>query len=159
MVMVWRDQFTICLCHSGMVLLKVLICESHLDMNATTTLICTKLSNLNEHIVTINSNITKFNAYVKNLVKALAARGEKTTNLLTNLFKGYLAVTDETFTKYIVHKQEAYKEGTSKFEPDKLMELANNRYKSLVEADKWNAPSEMEEKLIALETQLGSMKK
>ena len=158
-IMIWRDQFTIGKNRSGVALLKVLIRESHLDTNATTTSIRTKLSKLDIYIVTINSNVTKFNAYVKNLVEALAARGQKTTDLLTNLFKGYHTTSDETFTKYIERKQEAYEEGSSELSPDTLMELANNRYKSLVETEAWNAPSEMEEKLIALETQLGTMKK
>ena len=156
-VMIWRDQFTVQGRRSGVALLKVLIRESHLDTNATTTSIRIKLSSLDDYIVTINCNITKFNAYVKNLVEALTARGERTTDLLTNLFKGYLAATDETFGKYIARKQEEYEEGTSALEPDELMELANNRYKTLLEKGKWNAPSETEEKIIALETQFRKM--
>ena len=86
---------------SGNLLLKVIIRESHLDTNATTQSICMKLSNLDEYIVKIESNITKFNGYVKLLVNNLAARGQRTEDLLTHLFKGYQAASDKVFVRYI----------------------------------------------------------
>ena len=49
--------------------------------------------------------------YVKNLVGQLRARGEYTNDLLINLFKGYLAATDKSFTTYIDKKLETYEEG------------------------------------------------
>ena len=60
---------------------------------------------------TIGRDITKFNAYVKLQVDTLAARGETTTDLLTNLFKGYLAASDRNIVEYIESKQERYDEG------------------------------------------------
>ena len=143
---------------SGNLLLKVIVRESHLDTNATTGTIRTKLSSLDEYIVTIGSDITKFNGYVRLLVDSLAARGETTQDLLTNLFKGYLAATDKVFVKYIRRKLENYQEGTNT-QPGDLMLQASNKYKLLKEAGTWNAPSEEEEKILALQAEMHNLKK
>ena len=81
----------------GNLLLKVIIRESHLNMNATTQSIRMKLGNLDDYIIKIDSDITKFNSYAKLLVNSLEARGERTKDLLTQLFKGYLAASDRVF--------------------------------------------------------------
>jgi len=49
---------------------------------------------LDLYILSIECDITKFNAYVKDLIDSLMARGEMTNDLLTNLFKAYKAVSD-----------------------------------------------------------------
>ena len=69
----------------GACLLKVLIRESYLDSNATSSMIRIKLSNLDEYIVQVKHDIGKFNNYVKVLVETLRARGETTSDLITNL--------------------------------------------------------------------------
>ena len=143
---------------SGNLLLKVIIRESHLDTNATTQSIRTKLSNLDRYIVTIGNDITKFNGYVKGLVQSLAARGERTEDLLSNLFKGYQAVADRNFLKYINGKQEKYEEG-KKYTPDQLMQLADNKYRLLKEKGIWDTPSESEEKILALEAKIAELTK
>jgi predicted deacetylase len=51
------------------------------------------------------------NLHVQSLIEALNVRGETTTDLLTNLFKGYKAAKDEKFIKYIEKKEEYYEEG------------------------------------------------
>ena len=142
----------------GILLLKVIIRESHIDTNATTTAIRNKLSNLDEYISTVNQNITKFNAYVQTQITSLETRGETTTDLLANLFKGYAACSDKNFVKYIATKEEKYEEG-EELNPKKLMLLADTKYKTLVEKGTWDAPSAEEEKIIALQAQVESLQK
>jgi hypothetical protein len=96
-ILIWRNQYSINGYSSGNLLLKIIIHKSHLDTNATTSSIRTKLSRLDTYIVTITTNITKFNGYVRFLIDLLAARGETSNDLLTNLFKGYSAATDKVF--------------------------------------------------------------
>ena len=115
---------------SGLLFLKILIRESYLDSNATTSMIRTKLSNLDTYIGQVGNDINKFNKYVQTLLEALNARGETTTDLLTNLFIGYAACSDKTFVKYIADKQADYEEGKD-LEPNELMVLADNKYKIL----------------------------
>lgn len=143
---------------SAALLLKVIIRESHLDTNAKTSSIRTKLSSLDTYIKTVNSDITKFNEYVYLLISALNARGERTEDLLVNLFKGYKAATDKTFVSYIARKQEAYEEGQD-IEPKTLMNLANERFKTLKATEEWNSPSAEQEQIIALTAEIATLKK
>ena len=123
-IMIWADQYTIevngSTYDSGVALLKVIIRESHLDTNATTNSIRTKLSNLDMYIATVNSDIGLFNQYVKMLIQSLTARNQGTSDLLINLFKGYSAVSDETFRAWLGRKQDDHEEG-EELTPDALM--------------------------------------
>ena len=143
---------------SGNLLLKVIIRESHLDTNATTQSIRMKLSNLDNHMLKISSNITQFNGYVKLLVRSLQARGQKTEALLSHLFKGYLAASDKSFNKYINDKKDRYEEG-EEISADKLMQLADNKYRLLKEREEWDAPSAEEEKIMALQAAVENLTK
>ena len=157
-VMVWEDQYKINGRPSGNLLLKIIIRESHLDSNATTTSIRNQLSSLDIFITTVGCDITKFNAHVRLLLEGLASRGQTTHDLLSNLFKGYTAASDNTFTKYIERKQEEYEDGTD-IQPIALMSLADNKYKTLKVKGTWNAPSQEEEKILALKTEIDNLKR
>ena len=154
--MITNEQGTVV--PSGNLLLKVIIRESHLDTNATTQSIRMKMINLDEYMSKIGSDITKFNGYVKLLEGSLVARGQRSEALLTHLFKGYLAASDKTFVKYINEKMDRYEEG-EEITANKLMQLADNKYRLLKERDEWDAPSAEEEKLLALQTEIEKLKK
>lgn len=107
---------------------------------------------------TIDHNIKTFNTYVENLVKALAARGKSTNDLLTNLFKAYMVVSDKQLKTYINGKLERYEEGLI-ISSLQLMDWAKMRYDILVEKKAWNAPTEEEKQILALQTQVNNLKK
>ena len=157
-VLIWKDEYQVNGYELGIALAKVVIRESHLDTNATVSTIRTQLSNLDKFILTIGSDITKFNQHVKLLVSSLWARKEETKDLLIYLFKAYLAVQDQVFVRYVKDKKTDYEDG-AEMNPDKLMELANNKFKNLKLAGKWNAPSPTEEKIVALESKISKMSK
>jgi hypothetical protein len=108
---IWKDQHHVNGLPSGDLLLGVIVRASHLDTNATISTIRTKLSNLDACMLSIGGDITKFNTYVKGLVESLNARGETTTDLVVNLFKGCLAVEDKSFNLCVLRKQEECDEG------------------------------------------------
>jgi len=137
----------------GAAYLKILIREANFDTRSTIMHIQAKLSALNLYILTINCNITKFNAYIKDLVNSLTARGEMTNDLLANLFKAYKALLDQEFVSYICKKEDEYEEGVE-INTDALMLLANNKFKTFRQAKTWNTPSPEEEKNLALESQI-----
>ena len=114
-IMVWEKQYKINGKGSGDLLLKIIIQESRLNSNVTTMVICRQLSSLDTYINTIGCDITKLNVYVQNLPEGLDSRGESTNDFLSNLFKGYQAVSDHTFVKYINRKEEEYDNGLSFF--------------------------------------------
>jgi chromatin remodeling complex protein RSC6 len=148
------EQYTINEKPAGLALLKLIIQEAYIDTNATTKIIREKLSSLDKYMTTVGSDIEKFNLHVKGQLDALQARGQTTHDLLANLFKGYGAASDKTFRAYIKKKEEDYEEGID-IDTTRLMLLALNKYKTrLVEEQKWNAPSDEEAKIIALEAQL-----
>jgi hypothetical protein len=95
----------------GALLLKIIIRKAHVDTRATVSFIRTALSSLDTKMMALDSNISKFNAYVKTQVIALEARGEITTDLLVNVFKGYETAHGSEFALFIKRKKDAYDEG------------------------------------------------
>jgi hypothetical protein len=77
------------------------------DTRATVSFIRIALSSLDTKMMALDSDISKFNAYVKTQVIALEARGETTTDLLVNVFKGYETAQDSEFALFIKRKRDA----------------------------------------------------
>ena len=75
------------------------------------------------------------------------------TELLTNLLKGYLAATDKVFVAYIDKKIEAYEESPS-VTADEMMLWARQKYYLLRDKGLWNASTQEEEKILALTAQI-----
>ena len=88
--------------------LKKVLHESHIDTNATSNEIRTKLSNLDTYIATVGHDIAKFNAHVKVFIQLLLARGEMSTDLMKNLFKGYTMILYQEVIKFIKTKEDNY---------------------------------------------------
>jgi hypothetical protein len=107
----------------------------------------------------VGCDISKFNLHAGNLKLSLAARGEVSTDLTTNLMTAYKTVKDHAFNSYIVKKEEQYDEGNEDLPPERLMHLAEQKYKILKQRGTWNAPTPEEEKIIALEAELKAVKK
>ena len=142
---------------SGNLLLKVMIRECQLDTNATTRTIRYRLSHLDDYLPTVSHDISRLNMYVKTLVKQLEASGETTSDLLVNLFTGYLSSSDKTFVSYIDRKLEDYEDGR-KLTSDQLMLMARQKYDLLKEKGLWNSPSAADEKILALSAELKQVK-
>lgn len=157
-ISLWKSQYTINNRVSGNALLKIIIRESHIDTQATTGTIRTKLSSLDTYMPTVSSDIGKFNQYVQLLVDSLRVRGEVKDGLVFDLFKGYMACSDKKFIGYIERKQQDYHEGNT-VTANQLMVLADNMYKLMKENGTWCAPSDEEEKIIALQAQVEALKK
>jgi len=65
---------------------------------------------------------------------------------------------DREFVSYICKKEDEYKEG-AEINPNALMLLADNKFKTFKQAETWNAPSLEEEKILALEMQIQTLRK
>ena len=89
-------------------------------------------------MTSIDYNVTSFNKFVRLQLDALTTRGKSSSNVMVNLFKGYLAALDKEFTTYIKQKKNNYEEGQDLQEED-LMTMAENEFKSLVQSGEWNA--------------------
>lgn len=137
-------------------MLKVIISLAHIDTKATVSFIRTNLSSLDSYMEKIGSNIETFNEYVRSQHDALEARGEQTQDLLVNLFKGYMAVKDKAFRDYMAKKKDEYEEGAN-INEDSLMEFARNKYRVLVQEERWNSKSPEEQQIVALTAQVSRM--
>lgn len=156
-LVVYKDQYTIDRKPSGPLFLKVIIRETYIDTNATVKFVRERLSSLDEYMKHVDSDIDKFNRYVQSQMLTLNAHGHTTEDLLANLFKGYAETSDRSFVQYIAKKVDDYEEGIV-IGPNKLMQLALNKYNTLKEAGKWNAPTEEQNKIVALEAEVNKMK-
>ena len=113
----------------GPLFLKTIIREVSLDSNATVRNIRHQLSQLDTYLVSVEYDMNQFNLHVRELLHQLSARGHTSKDLLANLFKGYSAVTDENFIRYIQKKEDDYDEGDIMYE-EELMQLAIRIYDS-----------------------------
>jgi hypothetical protein len=89
---------------AGPLLLKLIISQAHVDSRATLSFIHEPLGKLDEEMVEVYSDIKAFNFYVKAQIKSISARGETSTDLLINLFKGYKVANDVEFADFIRQK-------------------------------------------------------
>lgn len=144
---------------SGILFLKIIVRESMIDTNATTSTIRDQLIDLHAYLAQVGFDISKMNQHAQMLLEALRARGETTNDLLNNLFKAYKTVKDDDFMTYIKAKESDWYEGELNLTAEKLMLLANNKYRLLKDQGKWQAPSAAEEKIIALEAKLKAINK
>jgi hypothetical protein len=127
----------------GALLLKIIIRKAHVDTRATVTFIRTALSSLNTKMMAFDSDISKFNAYVKTQVIALEARGETTTDLFVNVFKGYerdmrLLRIWNLLCSSSARKMPMKKGGD--ITVTSLMYAAENKFKTRVLLKTWSAP-------------------
>ena len=103
----------------------------------------------------IDSDIEQLNIDVQTYVMALEARGNSTSDLLVNLFRGYKSASDESFRKYICDHEDDYNDGTlPNLTPEKLMSLAVNKYRTLVDDNTWNQESPQQKQIVALKAQI-----
>lgn len=151
------DQYTIEGVRCGPLLYRYMMGKASIDSRATLSFIRENISNLDTYITTIGSNITTFNEYVKRQRLSLTARGGVTHDLMTNLWKAYLNASDRDFVEFVKRKKDAYDEGED-ITPDSLMVMAENKYRTLVQEERWNALSPEQTQIVALTAQLSKLK-
>ncbi|NER25785.1 MAG: hypothetical protein F6J96_34850 [Symploca sp. SIO1C2] len=171
-IQVWRDQYIFVLTDSstppverkyyaGLCLLKVIVRESYLDSNATVTQLKLQLGQLHVYIEENGSDIVAFNAHVKAIIDGLSARGESSSDLLPNLFKGYKRVSDKGFRSYITAIENNHDDGTKAIDPSTLMVKAQAYYKkrlTTTESEPWDV-DQNSQKIMALEAKIRELSK
>ena len=144
--------------YSGICLLKVIVGICHIDTNASNTVIRMNLTNLDRYMVTVSHDIIKFNEYVAAQVTMLSGRGEKSQDLLVNLFKGYNACADRQFNGWLLRKNDEYEEGTGELKPRVLMQLAKSKYQTIMVKGQWQAPTADDKQLQTLTAEIRKLK-
>ena len=141
---------------SAILLYKALMQKAIVHTRATASNFRTNLSSLDTYMPLVNSNIEKFSQYVSDCVTGLEARGERSEDLLDNLFKGYKVATDAKFVSYIEQKETEYFDGAH-ITSDSLMQLAENKYAARVVRGEWGGKSEEQNQIIALSSTVTSL--
>ena len=150
----YKSEYTVGSIPSGVLFYKVILRESHLDTNATALTIRTQLGSdaLTKYLGEVSYDITKFNQHTLLLVESLNARGETSSDLLANLLIAFATVKDEEFHRYVGQKRSEYEDGEKDFTYEQLMTLFENKYKNLVQTERWTLES-YEDKFLALQAQ------
>jgi hypothetical protein len=145
----------------GPCFLAAIIDHTYTNTKANTEAARENLSSLAEYMESLaDSNVDKFNSYVKEQLETLAAGGETTNDLITNLFKGYSKVKDKTFREWIRQKKLAYKDGTYRIDPNAkdFMNLAKKHYQDALLAKEWMLLDEDQQTILALQTEIKDFK-
>jgi hypothetical protein len=143
---------------SGPLLLKLIISQAHVDSRTTISFIRTSVTKLDAKMVELDSGIESFNFYVKAQIKSLSARGETSSDLLINLFKGYKAANDVEFLDFLRRKENSYEEGED-LDFRSLMDDALIKFKARKLVGKWSAPTKEQGQILALTAQLEILSK
>ena len=85
------------------------------------------LTSLDSHMASVKSNIELSNLHVKENMQGIKFRGERTDDLMINLFKVCMATSDKDFVSCIKTKKDEHDDGNHISE-DQLMKLALNKY-------------------------------
>jgi hypothetical protein len=118
-----------------------------------------KLGSLEALMENCKSNVETFNIEVGKIIAGLRARNAPVPDLLTNLFSGYRNCGDKTFTDYMDRKEENYEDGTiATLTAVELMQVALEKYKSLVGKGVWMVKSEDELQLVAMKAELHQLR-
>jgi len=141
---------------AGAVLFRVIVRESCIDTAFTAREVRLQLSSLDRYMVTCNHDIQLFNQHVRGLVMQLTARNEETTDLVTNLLKGYKECADKPFVDYVQRLEDRIDDGEV-ISSTTLMSRALTKYKVKKQRNEWQAPTEDDRKLIALQAAMQAM--
>jgi hypothetical protein len=119
------------------------------------------LSSLSEYMDSLqDSNIETFNDYFKEQLETLEAGGEGTTELITNLFKGYARAKDDTFREWVRSKKLEYNDGIYNINPNGVdfMNAARKHYKDLLLSKEWMKADDKQQSILALQTEIEEVK-
>lgn len=140
----------------GPTMLRCLISVVTIETRATVSCVRAALGNLPAILTSVGSDITAFNLVVSGHLDTLRSVDRTDDSLLTNLFAAYQLASDASFVKYIADKESSWEEGSLDIEPENLMQLAEDNYKTKTSKAIWNKASKEEVDLIALRAETHS---
>ena len=146
-----NSEYTVNGVEDGPTMLKLLLSIVSINTRATVACLHAEMQALPAKMDEFESNITKFNTHVKAIMVQLRSNGETThPETLNTLFTTYQKADDTVFTNYILDLEARWEDGTTDLTIDQLMDVADNKYKTMILKKSWKAPTKEGEKLIAL---------
>ena len=141
----------------GVLMLYELINMVATETRATVSSIVKTLtgSGLTQLMENSKSDIKDFNNQVNMLIVALRARRREIPDIVPYLFEAYQACEDTTFVAYMTRKEEQYEDRTlDAVTNTSLMNMALEKYKTLLDKGVWMKKSKEELQFIALQAKL-----
>ena len=160
-VLLYADMYTVTNVPVASSLLKQIIILTRVDNPASTMHIQETLIESKSKLVTLQGNIMEFNQWVRKQTGRLHAREQEAVDLLYYLWKAYKAAPDEDFVTYIKDLKSQCDDGRTTFTAEDPMVRAENKYEArLLDIDNvWGKPTEEQEKIVAMSTEINSLKK
>jgi hypothetical protein len=129
-----------------------LITMVSVETKSTVGQLTNQLSNLQPIMEQEKSNVQAFNKKVQDIKAALVARRAPVPDLLIALFNGYLSCGDHAFMEFIKRKQNEYEEDKrSTLASEQLMQMALEKYKTIVGRGEWMQKSAVQLDMIAMQ--------
>ena len=146
-----RSEYMVNGFEDGPAMLKLVLSIVSINTRATVACLHAEMQALPAKMEEYESNITKFNTHVKSIMVQLRANGEAAhSETLNTLFTTYQKADDAVFASYILDLEARWEDGTTDVTIDELMNIADQKYKTMVLKKSWKAPTKESEKLIAL---------
>ena len=160
-LLLYADVYTITNVPGASSLLKQIIILTRVVNPASTMHIREMLIESKCKLVTLKGNITEFNQWVHKQMGQLHAREQEAVNFLYYLWKAYKAAPNEEFVTYIKDLKSQCDDGRATFTAEDLMVRTENKYEAclLDEENAWGKLTEEQEKIVAMSTEINSLKK
>ena len=142
----------------GPLLHKKVMALTTIDSVATTKALRANLREITTYCATVKGNIDLLHAYFDHNYSQIIARGAGVDDATDILFSAYAVVPCALFRLYIKNKADQYTDGTATFTHEELILLATNKFNLLVQTGEWGAKSLEEEKIIAMQAELTTLK-
>ena len=143
----------------GPLYFKAIFSRVSVDSRAEVTALKRQLKDLPNYILENESNITTFNDYVRDIITTLAQRNESSSDVLEYLFSAYDKVKDHGFQDFIRRIEQDYHYKGTDITTEHLFEVTSQFYKDKVRSGTWDAPSDDQKSIIALQAQVAQANK
>ena len=160
-VLLYAEVYTVTNIPVASSLLMQIIILTRVDNLASTMHIHEMLIESKRKLLLLKGNITEFNQWVCKQMGRLHAWEQEAVDLLYYLWKAYKAAPDEEFVTYIKDLKSQCNDGRATFTAEDLMDRTENKYEAhlLDEENTWGKPTEEQEKIVAMSTEINSLKK
>ena len=160
-VLLYAEMYTVTNVPVASSLLKHIIILTRDDNPVSTMHIRETLIESRSKLVTLKGNITEFNQWVRKQTGRLHAQEQEAVDLLYCLWKAYKAAPNEESVTYIKDLKSQCNDRRATFTAEDIMVGAENKYEArlLDEENIWGIPTEEQEKIVAMITEINSLKK
>jgi hypothetical protein len=137
---------------------KKIMALATINSVTTTKTLRSNLRELPTYCSTIKGDIELLHSYFDSNYTQIIGRGATVKDSVNILFSAYMVVPCNNFRSYIKRKQDAYTDGTLTLMRKEIIMLATNKFNLLKQEGMWGAKSPDEDKIVAMQAELTTLK-